>query len=132
MTDWNSALEEFDEREIDYIFARSDTNSDNAALEKTGLSYGWIRKRDKDKLNELARQLRIDTSFRAKRILKDAVEEAAKIKTGALKHRDERIRQAAATEILDRELGKPTQRQEVSGVDIQTINVVIKQRPDGS
>jgi len=95
------------------------------------LSWGWLRNRDVEKLNEIARQIRVDTNFQAKRILKEAVAEAARIKTNALKHRDERIKQAAATEILDRELGKPTQRQELSGVDVQTINVIIKQRPDG-
>lgn len=131
MTDWNSVLADFDAREIDYVFARSDSNSDNSALEKAGLSYGWFRKRDKDKLNDLARQLRIDTSFKAKRILKEAVEEAAQVKVDGLRSPDKHVKQAAATEILDRELGKPTQRQELAGIDIQSINVIIKQRPDG-
>jgi hypothetical protein len=132
MTDLSQVLTELDDREIDYVFARSDANSNQDGLKRANLSWGWLRNRDVEKLNEIARQIRVDTNYQAKRILKEAVAEAAKIKTGALKHRDERIRQAAATEILDRELGKPTQRQEVSGVDIQTINVVIKQRPDGN
>ncbi len=131
MTELSQVLTELDDREIDYVFARSDATSNQDGLKRANLSWGWLRNRDVEKLNEIARQIRVDTNFQAKRILKEAVAEAARIKTNALKHRDERIKQAAATEILDRELGKPTQRQELSGVDVQTINVIIKQRPDG-
>lgn len=40
---------------------------------------------------------------------------AAMVKAAALDSEDEKIAQGAATEILDRNLGKPTQRNEVTG-----------------
>ena len=43
-------------------------------------------------------------------ILSEAVEEAAKVKIAGLKVRDERIKQAVATEIIDREPGATTPR----------------------
>lgn len=45
----------------------------------------------------------------AKHILRSAVDEAARVKFQGLKSRNEKIQQDAATEILDRELGKPVQ-----------------------
>ena len=129
MTDWNSVLSEFDDREIDYIFARSECVSDNAALEKAQLSYGWFRKRDKDKLNDIARQLRIDTAFKASRILKEAAEEAARVLVGQLSlKRNENVKQRAATEVLDRSIGKPSQKVEQENSGETVIRIV---RDDG-
>jgi hypothetical protein len=81
------------------------------------MSEGWLYKRDYEDLNSRADILRKDKALRAVLILGEAVEEAAKVKVAGLKARDERIKQAVATEILDREFGKPTQRQEVTGAD---------------
>ena len=126
MTDFNQLLAELDSREIDFVFARSETASDNAALEKSGLSWGWLRNRDSDKLGDIARKIRIDENFKARRIIKEALQEAAKVKVKGLKSRDERIKQACSTEILDRELGKPTQRTEVTGQGGGEITVTIR------
>jgi CRP-like cAMP-binding protein len=55
--------------------------------------------------------------LRANMILDDAVIQAAEVKSAGLKDRDVRVRQAAATEILDRRVGKPTQKTELTGKD---------------
>lgn len=125
MTDWNSILSKYDDREIDYIFARSECVSDNAALEKAQLSYGWLRNRDKDMLNDLARQLRIDTAFKASRILKEASEEAARVLVEQLAlKRNENVKQRAAIEVLDRSVGKPSQKIEQQNSGETTIRII--------
>jgi len=134
MTDWSSVLAEFDDREIDYIFARSECVSDNAALEKTGLSYGWFRNRDKELLNDTARQLRIDTAFKASRILKEAAEEAARVLVQQLDlKRNPNVQQRAAVEVLDRSVGKPSQKveQQNSGESKLTIEFINDWRDAG-
>lgn len=124
MTDWNTTLAQFDDREIDYIFARSECVSDNAALAKAGLSYGWFRNRDKDLLNETARLLRIDTAFKAARILKEAAEQAAQVLVSQLDlKRSPNVQQRAAIEVLDRSVGKPSQKIEQENSGETTIRV---------
>lgn len=113
----DSVFEGLDERETAYVLARSDSVSNSEALKKCGMSEGWLYKRNYEDLNARADILRKDKALRAALILGEAVEQAAKVKVAGLKVRDERIKQAVATEILDREFGKPTQRQEVTGKD---------------
>jgi hypothetical protein len=58
-------------------------------------------------------------------IISDAVIEAARLKVQGLKSRKEPIAQAVASEILDRVMGKPTQRNEIKGslvnIDMSTL-----------
>jgi hypothetical protein len=117
MTIKSNVFEGLDERETAYVLARSDAFSNNQALKVCGFSIGWLRNKDIDDLNSRAESLRKDKAIRAAMILSEAVEEAAKVKIAGLKVRDERIKQAVATEIIDRELGKVPQRQEVTGKD---------------
>lgn len=117
MTIKSNVFDGLDERETAYVLARSDAFSNNQALKVCGFSIGWLRNKDIDDLNSRAESLRKDKAIRAAMILADAVEEAAKVKAAGLKSRDERVKQAVATEIIDRELGKVPQRQEVTGKD---------------
>lgn len=117
MTIKSNVFDGLDERETAYVLARSDAFSNNQALKACGFSIGWLRNKDIDDLNSRAESLRKDKAIRASMILADAVEEAAKVKAAGLKSRDERVKQAVATEIIDRELGKVPQRQEVTGKD---------------
>jgi hypothetical protein len=64
-------------------------------------------------------------------ILEDSVEEAAQIKIAGLKARDERIKQSASTEILDRMLGKPKQSIEHTGEGGKPIEIVEVIKADG-
>ena len=63
-------------------------------------------------------------------ILEGQVVKAAMVKVAGLDSEDEKVRQAEASEILDRVLGKPTQKQEVSGPDGKPQEVVLRW-PDG-
>jgi len=117
MASLDKVFEGLNEREIAYVLARSESVSNSEALRKCGFSQGWLSKRDIEKLNSRADEIRVNKAVRAALILESGVEQAAKVKVAGLKVRDERIKQAVATEILDREFGKPTQRQEVTGKD---------------
>jgi len=46
------------------------------------------------------------------------------IKLAGLDNRDERVRQAVATEIIEWELGKATQRQEHTGAEGRPIEII--------
>jgi len=125
MINKSDVFDNLDERETAYVLARSDSFSNNQALRKCGFSFGWLRNKDIEDLNARADSLRKDKAIRASMILSEAVEEAALVKTAGLKARDERIKQAVATEIIDRELGKVPNRTELTGADNAPIELVV-------
>lgn len=128
MEEISTLLEQLEEDKMrDYVFARSETVNDSDAYKKSGVGkqnfYRWPAETRKH-LNALAVKIRIDHSFRARAILSEHLAEAAEVKISGLKHRDDRIKQSVATEILDRQLGKPKQAVEHSGEVGSTITVV--------
>lgn len=123
MTRLDKVFESLDERETAYVLARSESVSNSEALRKCAFSQGWLSKRDIDDLNARADTLRKDKAIRASMLLSEAVEEAARVKVAGLKSRDDRIKQAVATEIIDRELGKVPQKTEVTGTEGGAIEV---------
>lgn len=123
MTRLDKVLEGLDERETEYVIARSDAVSNSEALRFCGYSQGWLSKRNIEDLNGRADILRKDKAIRALMLLDAAVEDAARVKVNGLKVRDERVKQLVATEILDRAFGKPTQRTELTGADGGAIEV---------
>lgn len=58
-------------------------------------------------------------------ILQANAGKAAMVKAKGLDSSDEKIAQSAATEIIDRNLGKPTQRNEVTGKDGEQLGVMV-------
>jgi len=56
-------------------------------------------------------------------ILEGNVVKAAMVKVAGLESSDEKQRQDVASEVLDRIMGKPTQRQEISGPDGSVLTV---------
>ncbi len=97
---------------IQYVFSRCKTTSNGKAINDAGFStatfYGWPQE-ERDYLNSLAMRLKTETGLRATLLLQEAAESAAKVKIDGLKSRNERIKQASATEVLDRIIGKPFQ-----------------------
>ena len=116
MDDLQAVLNKLEDNRLDYVRARSMVNSDSQACKDAGIAratyYTWPAE-EREKLNELAQQLKRATVARAILVIQEAAEEAARVKVEGLKDRDKRIRQAAATEILDRNVGKPKQ-----GIDL--------------
>lgn len=112
---------------IAYVLARSEVLSDKSGYEGAGISrsgfYKWPKK-DRDYLNKLARELKTETALKAKLILSDNTQKAAEVKVEGLNAKNEHVKQSAATEILDRMLGKPTQRREISGPKGKPVEIV--------
>ena len=63
--------------------------------------------------------------MRAIMVLQEAAEEAARIKVTGLQSRNERIKQDAASEILDRVAGRAAQRIEHTGEDSSAITIKV-------
>lgn len=116
--DLRAELDRLEDKRLAYVMARSRVNSDAQGYSEAGIHkntfYSWPAE-ERERLNDLAQRFKRETATRALMILQDATEQAAKVKAEGLKSRDERIKQGAATEILDRMVGKPTTSLEVSG-----------------
>ena len=86
--------------------------------------YKWPED-EREVLRDMAQRLKADVQLRVMQLLEGAAEEAALVKVAGLKSRNETVKQSVASEILDRVLGKPTQRQEVTGAEGGAIGVNI-------
>ena len=133
--DKNMTLEELlmtlDEREVSYVFSRSAESSDVKGYENAGLSKGWWNYKNKERhdyLNDISLMIRIDTAFQAKRILAGAAAHAAEVLVEQLDlKRNESIRHRSSVEVLDRTIGKATQKieQKVDSNQPIVINVTV-------
>lgn len=96
-----------------FVVAVQDHATKAAAAVAVGLEpdtvYRWP-----DIVNEAIDLYSADITAAALDIILASAGKAAMVKTEALDAADIKVRQAAATEILDRALGKPTQREEVT------------------
>ena len=68
-------------------------------------------------VKQAVRLMACDGVVVATEVIRRNTAKAAWIKASGMDSEDERVQQASATEVLDRSLGKPTQRQEVTGAD---------------
>jgi hypothetical protein len=126
MDDLQTVLTNLEDNRLDYVRARSLVNSDAEGYRNAGIAkalfYRWPAE-EREKLNELAQQLKRATVARAIMVIQEAAEEAARVKVAGLKSRDERLKQHAATEILDRNMGKPKQGIDLTSKD-EKIQIV--------
>lgn len=99
------------------------------ALKKIGRSKSWfyaLPSEEQKRLFEIAAELKAAPLIQAKTILDDAVVEAAQVKVGGLKNRDPRIQQPAASDILDRTLGKATSPVQLQGQNGELLKVIFE------
>ena len=128
MDDLRTILEQLEAPWYEYVWERSRTNTDSAAYRAAGVSRSSFYNLDaeeRNRLNTIADALHRDRILAAEIELRNAALEAAIVKVAGLKERDRKLRQAVASEILDRIVGKPTQRQEVTGPDGDPLQFVI-------
>lgn len=137
MDDLKTLLDHLEDNRLDYVMERSRCNTDAEAYRSASISkatfYSWPAE-EREKLNELAQKLKRASALKAYLILSEATEKAAQVKVKALDSRKDTVQQAAATEILDRSLGKPAQRQEITGKDggpVATRVIEVKYTDDG-
>ncbi|MGI6249893.1 MAG: hypothetical protein ACOYKD_00800 [Anaerolineaceae bacterium] len=131
MSDIMSLLDGLTEHEKRYVMARVDAKSNAAALREIKMSRAWLHGCDVNDLNQRAETIRLDLAQRALTMLKNALPAAAGALVDGLKSDDERIKQAAAKEILDRIMGKPTQRAEtITQSEPVTLRVIYEDALD--
>lgn len=109
-------LPQLNANHLRYLAIRNDCTSDAEAAGLLGLHvqtiYTWP-----PIVKEALNLMLYDGVIVAAEILRRNATKAAQTKAEGLDSEDERIRQDSASEILDRQLGKPTQRQELTGKD---------------
>lgn len=112
----NRLLENATPEQVKWVLARLVTKTDGEAAKEIGMHPStisrWPNKADLDQAVALYLRQPIDAALS---ILHEAAVDAAVIKVSGLKSKKDTIRQSAATEILDRNIGKPKQTQEVEG-----------------
>ena len=128
MDDIRTELNKLEDSRLSYVMARSLVNSDAQGHRDAGIShasfYQWS-KEEREELNALAQRIKRETVARAIMTIQDAADEAAKVKVLGLKDRDSRVRQAAASEILDRTVGKAQDKLDVTSAG-EKITVTLK------
>ena len=112
--------------QLRYIEARTRLNTDAAVGREWGTKniHQWKHSRDPKLLQQVLDWLQAERTAAAEEILHRHLMKAANVKTGGLDSVDERLRQSAATEILDRAMGKPMQRVEQKTQSEQLIVTV--------
>jgi len=128
-TEVSEILSQLRDKELAYVKARRIVFTDNQASKSAGLGK-WIYDVPEDRRNQLNKfaerlQQADAKAIIVNKILLDASEEAAQVKVAGLKSRDERVKQAAATEIIDRSIGKT--EQPISG----EVNIIVTVKGNG-
>lgn len=99
-----------------WVAARVQLRSDAEAARKIGVRAETVcRWQNKTRLDQAVAELTTDACLGARFVLADAVLDAAKVKVEGLRSSKEQIQQDAATEILDRGIGKVGQPIEFRG-----------------
>lgn len=110
-------LTELTTDQVRFIIARQDTATDKGAAEIIGVSPDTISywKRGGAPIDEAVRLMAFDGLVAALHIRRRNLAKAMAVKVAGLGSDDERVRQSVATEVIEWELGKATQRKEHSG-----------------
>jgi len=118
-----------DRAQFDYVMERSSNPSIENSLKQVGRSKGWfygLPKERQELLETLANELHFQAKLKAQSILEQAIEKAAEVKVSGLVSRNENIKQSSASEILDRNLGKATQKTEIAGTDGNALKILVE------
>lgn len=113
-----SQFEGFTIEQWRFIAARLGTSTDKAAAEQIGVHYTYPSKwENKQQINEAIELLARDSALGAVDAIKQQSIRAVMTIAKLLDSPDEAIRLRAAQDLLDRAIGKATQRSEISGKD---------------
>jgi hypothetical protein len=116
--------------QLKYIEARVRLGTDIAVGREWGKKQpsaainNWKKSREPKLLKKIINWLQLEKTAAAEEVLRRHLLKAVNVKTGGLDSVDERLRQAAATEILDRTMGKPMQRVEQK-TQAEVLTVVV-------
>jgi hypothetical protein len=123
-------LAKLDVEETRYVYRRALATSDKEAYKAVGVSYNWLRAHDKDKLNKMAAELANDTNLHIRKLIEQYGVKAVRELIEELDHRNVNVRSVAATKLLEWQIGKPTQKQELSGDGGSIVFEVVRREKD--
>ena len=105
--------------QLRFVVARQECPTDKEAAEELGFSPSTISywKRHGGPIDEAVRLMAFDGLIMAAHIRRRSIAKAMMVKVAGLDDNDASLRQRVATEIIEWEMGKATQRQEVTGAD---------------
>jgi len=110
----SDVLEKLSLDQIRFVVARQEYSSDKDAAEHLGIQpqtvYRWP-----DEVKEAVRLMAYDGMITAQHIRRKALAKAMLVKVKGLDSDDDSLRQRVATEIIEWEMGRATQRNEVTG-----------------
>jgi hypothetical protein len=109
-------LAQLSPQQIRYVIARQECNTDVEAAKAIGVSVSSI-KHWPAMVKDAARLFAQDTALVARHIRNQHLAKAMSVKVKGLDDKDARVRQAAATEIIEWELGKAEETLNVRDVD---------------
>ncbi len=109
-------LSELSPNQLRFVVARQQYSTDTAAARAIGVKrdvvYRWPAV-----VKEAVRLMAEDAVAAALHLRRRALAKAMAVKAAGLDSKDEKVRQSAATEIIEWELGRAAQRQELTGAD---------------
>ena len=111
--------------QIRFIVARQGVRTHKEAAESLDMPadrvYQWIHKGVP--INETVKAMALDGLVVAAHVRRKHLAKAMLVKVAGLESEDEKIRQSCASEIIDWEMGRATQKQELTGKDGQDLTV---------
>ena len=113
--------------QIRFVVARQECSTDKEAAKEIGVrpntAYTWKHKGAP--IDEAVRLMALDGIIVAREVLRRNLAKAMAVKVAGLDHGDDKLRQSVATEIIEWEMGKATQRQEIT-VTESDVNAAIE------
>lgn len=122
-------LEQLTLDQVRFVVARQECATDREAARKIGMSESMIYRWPKV-VKDAVRLMAEDGVKTALFVRRRALAKAMLVKTAGLDSRDERVRQSAATEIIEWELGKASQRTELTGADGGPVVIELSELSD--
>lgn len=118
--------QKLDHNQQRFAVAMLTSASKKDAAGRVGIQPNTVYKWNGD-VDDVVEFMRNHAAAAALGIVQANATKAAMVKAAGLDSDDEKIRQDAASEILDRNLGKPTQRRELTGADGEPLIKVVSQ-----
>ena len=119
--------------QIRFLVVRCNSGTDKDAALQIGISPNTVKswpKEQKEIIDQALRLMAHDGLVTAQHIRRRNVAKAMAVKVAGLDSDDERVRQGVATEIIEWEMGKATQKQEV-GLSGSVSLTIVEEIVDG-
>jgi len=111
--------------QVRFVIARCSVSTDKEAAKEIGMATSTVKswKQGGAPIDEALALMMLDGLTTAMHLRRRALGKAMAVKVAGLDSTDRNLRQRVASEIIEWELGKATQRSEVSGPDGEPIEV---------